>query len=183
MEVHRHYSIFGLDGLRKSSYALGDTESIRWFGPQVLWYSWARLMQSDWRISRTLFHTGSYGKVLVSSRWQLVPAQWHGNFYQPCSAAYCGRLLLTPVHPVFGTALLQYQCYSRLCQQRTPLSTAGKQECVSVQKASFSDWKVSSTSGVHWKACYSSVSLVSSFSVLTNPEITICNECICRGSS
>jgi hypothetical protein len=36
---------------------------------------------------------------------------------------------------------------------------------------SFRNWKMASTSGVHWKACFSSVSLVSGFEMSSKPEI------------
>jgi hypothetical protein len=40
-----------------------------------------------------------------------------------------------------------------------------------VQRVSFTVWKGASTSGVHWKASFSSMSLVSLFAMLAKPEI------------
>jgi predicted NAD/FAD-dependent oxidoreductase len=53
-----------------------------------------------------------------------------------------------------------------------PLSWLGIGENKGSTQDSLNIWKVTSTSGVHWKACFSSVSLVSGFATLAKPDIS-----------
>jgi hypothetical protein len=84
-------------------------------------------VNAEWSVcSGNLFHRGTYGNVLASSRWPVVPTGWCSNFSRPCSGFYCSRLLLAPVRRVRGTALLKSWHYSRVNDE--PLLAAGMQE-------------------------------------------------------
>jgi hypothetical protein len=64
----------------------------------------------------------------VSSQLQVVPVMWRSNFSWLCSVCYYSMLLLAPVRPVPGRALLQSRRYWRLCQRLTSVLVAGKKE-------------------------------------------------------
>lgn len=80
-------------------------------------------MQAGILVSRS-----TNGNDPASSQWSVVPAARYSNSFRFNQESYCSRLLLVPVRLVFVTGNPQFLSYARLCQRRTFLLAASKQE-------------------------------------------------------